>query len=79
MTHSGMWGMGQAPCLPYPHVSSSASSVLESALGARKQKSEGFSPVWPAKCPSISVVRSWGSYVQKGQGPIRNDLAGETV
>lgn len=71
MTHSRMRGMGQASCLPYPHMSSSASPVLESALGARKQKSEGFSPVWPAKCPSIFVMRSWGSsYVQKGQGPI---------
>ena len=71
MTHSRMRGMGQASCLPYPHMSSSASPVLESALGARKQKSEGFSPVWPAKCPSIFVMRSWvSSYVQKGQGPI---------
>lgn len=74
MTHSGMWGVGQAPCLPYPPMFSSASSVLassvlESALGAGKQNSEGFSPVWPAKCPSTSVVRSWGSYVQRGKVP----------
>lgn len=73
MTHSGMWGVGQAPCLPYPPMFSSASSVLassvlESALGAGKQNSEGFSPVWPAKCPSTSVVRSWGRRRAPGPG-----------